>query len=107
MRIAWIIALAIGCQSSDVSRSIGARCERNADCDELCLTTGWPGGFCTISCDTNDECGEGAACVEEGGTGICAFTCSGDPSCTFLNGGYTCMPIDGHTGGLKVMVCHG
>jgi hypothetical protein len=104
----FLFALA-ACQSSDVSRSIGARCDLSAECDEKCLGPdgAWPGGFCTLICDTDEKCGADARCIQEQGGGVCAFTCGGDPDCAFLGTGYTCKAIDGHTGGLKVMVCRG
>jgi hypothetical protein len=104
------LALAVAaCQSSDVSRSLGARCDLNADCDETCLgpTGDWPGGFCTTSCDTNADCGEAARCIDEMGRGACAFSCLVDVDCAFLGTGYGCKDIDGHTGGIKVKVCRG
>src|SRR2546423_8375581 len=103
-----IIALA-ACESSDVSRTLGARCDLNADCTQTCLgpDMNWPGGFCTTSCDSDASCPSGAHCVDEGGTnGICAFPCGVDADCAFL-GQYTCQGRDRHNGGNKVMVCRG
>jgi hypothetical protein len=112
-----ILALALvsvggvaGCQSSDVSRDLGARCDLSSECDDRCLapSTDWPGGFCTVTCDTDADCPSDSACTDEAGGGVCLFTCIGDVSCTFLGAGYTCMERDHHgvTGG-KVMVCRG
>ncbi|MDB4959351.1 MAG: hypothetical protein JWO36_6920 [Myxococcales bacterium] len=100
-----LLALA-GCQSSDVSRAIGARCDLNAECDEKCLVDShWPGGFCTLICDTNQKCGDHGVCIQEQGGGLCAFSCGSDPDCAFLGTGYMCQMVDGHTGGVKVMAC--
>ncbi len=112
MRIAMItLALALAaCQSSDVSREVGARCDVAADCDERCLgpSTDWPGGFCSITCDSDGDCPTDAACIDEAGGGICAFTCLSDPQCSFLISGYTCHERDAHGGTPgKVMVCRG
>jgi hypothetical protein len=109
MRIAILLLALAGCQSSEVSRAIGARCDLNADCDEKCLApdANWPGGFCTLICDTDTKCGDHAVCIQEQGGGLCAFRCAADPDCAFLGAGYTCMAIDGHTGGRKVMACRG
>lgn len=107
---ALALAAIAGCQSSDVSRELGARCDRNSECDERCLAPSpeWPGGFCTISCDVNADCPSGSACVDEGGNGVCAFTCATDAGCVFLNVGYACKERDTHaTGGGKVNVCRG
>lgn len=106
--ILGILISALGaCQSSDVSRQIGARCDTNADCDVKCLMPGdWPGGFCTILCDSDANCPENTRCIDEQG-GVCAFTCEGDPGCTFLGDGYACKMVDSHGGGTKVNACRG
>jgi len=117
MRIA-ILALAlmaggqslVACQSSDVSRELGARCDLNSECDERCLTpsTDWPGGFCTITCDSDADCPSDAACINEETSAVCAYTCFTDPGCQFLGAGYKCSERDHHgaTAG-KVFVCRG
>ena len=110
MRIALITLLALAaCQSSDVSRELGARCDKAADCDERCLgpSTDWPDGFCSTSCDSDSDCAFDAACIEESGGGVCAFTCVTDPGCVFLGAGYECHERDVHGLPAKVMVCRG
>ena len=96
------------CQSSDVSRDLGARCMTHSDCAQQCLgpSTNWPGGFCTTACTTDSDCGGSARCIAED-NGVCAFSCGSDADCAFLDGGYVCVPLDPQTGGLKVMVCVG
>jgi hypothetical protein len=100
----------VACQSSDVSRELGARCDLNAECDERCLTpsTDWPGGFCTITCDSDADCPSDAACVNEENSAVCAYTCMVDAGCAFLGAGYKCSERDHHsaTAG-KVFVCRG
>ena len=112
MRVA-IVAAVIGlgmaaCQSSVVSRELGARCDTRNDCDDRCLVPSgdWPDGFCTFACETDVDCGEGAACLEEEG-GVCAFTCVNDVSCEFLGIGYGCKERDARGGAGKRMVCRG
>ncbi|HEY4242196.1 MAG TPA: hypothetical protein VGM88_20405 [Kofleriaceae bacterium] len=104
----WAISLAVlaACQSSDVSRSLGARCDSSDDCDEKCLleSDGYPGGFCTISCDTTADCPASSSCVDVNG-GVCLFTCNSE--CTFLGTGYSCTATDSRGGGAQVMVCRG
>lgn len=109
MRIMLITLALVACNSSDVSRQVGARCDRAAECDETCLgpSGDWPGGFCSISCDTDDDCPDDAACIEEGGAAFCAFTCGSDPHCAFLGDGYTCKERDARGVGAKVLVCRG
>ncbi len=98
----------VACQSSAVSRKLGARCDVNSDCAQTCLASGdWPGGFCTTSCDSDANCESDAACIDENG-GVCAFGCSTDANCAFLGAGYTCHLVDAHpNGGTQVMVCRG
>lgn len=105
----WVVfALLASCSSYDVSRTIGARCDRDTQCDERCLSTGpWPGGFCTTSCDVDADCPDGSACIAEEG-GVCTFTCNADPGCAFLGAGYACADRpDQGSSGTKVMVCRG
>ena len=99
---------AAACQSSDVSRELGARCDLSSECDERCLSgADWPGGFCSVTCDSAADCGDGAACIREGDSGVCAFTCTTDPGCAFLGQGYGCKERDVHNVDAKVMVCRG
>jgi hypothetical protein len=106
MRIAIVLALLAACQSSSVSRSLGAECTVNSDCAQKCLPPdgNWPAGFCTTVCQTDADCASNAHCISEAG-GVCAFACGGDPDCAFLGTGYKCQSVDGPSG--KVMVCHG
>ena len=110
MRIAILAILALAlaaCQHSDVSRELGARCVSASDCDQRCLSGGdWPDGFCTIACETDNDCPSDAACLEEEG-GVCAFSCVDDRSCAFLGPGYTCKERDARGGAGKRMVCRG
>jgi len=108
-RVAAVAAVALlgACQTSDVSRALGARCDLSSECDQKCLAHGgdWQGGFCTTICDTDADCGGGAVCVDEQG-GVCAFACTVDADCAFL-GAYRCVEVDGHPAGSKVMACRG
>ena len=106
----WILTFALiaGCQSSDVSRTLGARCDQSSECDERCLVAAgpdWPGGLCTISCDDDGDCPGDARCVADEG-GVCLFECSADPDCGFLGAGWGCETRDGRPSG-QVMVCRG
>lgn len=107
MRFAALIFI-LGCQSSDVSREVGARCDTNAECNEKCLAPGgdWPGGFCTVLCDSDADCPDDTRCIEQDG-GVCAFGCATDPNCAFLGSAYACKERDSHGGGVKVNVCRG
>ena len=103
----WLALLFVaGCQSSDVSRELGAECGSNDDCDDRCLlpSDGFAGGFCTVSCNSNADCPAASACTDVQG-GVCLFTCAS--SCTFLGDGYACGSFDSRGGGAKISVCGG
>jgi hypothetical protein len=105
--IAIIAAATAACQSSDVSRDVGARCDGRAECNQLCASgSAYPGGFCTVLCGSRDDCPSDTTCVERQG-GICLFECTHDTDCAFLGQGWSCKPADLHGGGIKVMVCSG
>ena len=105
--IAIAIAGAAACGSSEpVSRTVGARCDLSSECDERCLTgADFPGGFCSITCDSSLACPDGTACASDQG-GVCLFTCATDANCTFLGAGWTCKSLGGQPSG-QVMVCRG
>jgi hypothetical protein len=107
MRVAILVIALAGCQSSDVSRELGARCDSHDECDVRCLSgADWPGGFCTTACETDNDCPEDAVCLEEEG-GTCAFLCVTDAGCGFLGQGYGCKERDARGGVGTRMVCRG
>lgn len=106
--LAIVGALAAACQQSDVSRSVGARCDVADDCDQRCLapSTKYPGGFCTTTCGSRNDCPDRTTCVTSEG-GVCLFTCTTDPDCLFLGEGWHCLSLDLQGGGIQVKVCAG
>ena len=75
--LAFVVA---GCGGSDVSRSVGARCERTSDCADRCLgpSGDYPEGFCTVDCTSHTECGVEGYCAY----GTCVPRCvSGARDC--------------------------
>ena len=106
----WLIVLAlVGCQSSNVSRRMGARCDQSSECDQRCLGPDniFPGGFCTIACDHSSDCPDSGSCIDDQG-GECLFHCLDDTDCTFLGDGWRCLARDERNGGgVKVTVCIG
>lgn len=99
---------AMACQHSDVSREIGARCSVSSECDQRCLPPGasYPGGFCTIGCESRTDCPDGTTCADRDG-GVCLFECTDDAACAFLGTSWSCKSVDLRGGGIKVMVCAG
>ena len=96
-----------GCQSADVSRTLGARCTTASECDERCLPpdSAFPDGFCTVDCTRSVDCPDDAVCADREG-GVCLFTCNFDEDCRFLGLGWTCKDTDTLDGG-KENVCRG
>jgi hypothetical protein len=104
----WLLLaalLAAGCGGSDVSRTVGARCDAQSECDDRCLLPGdgWAGGFCTQTCDEDRHCSMGAVCVDVEG-GVCLFPCAEEDDCAFLEEGWQCITAPGRPSG-EVMVC--
>lgn len=95
--------------SSSVSRELGALCDDADECEERCLEGArYPGGFCSLSCDDETDCPDGASCVARDG-GVCLFGCADDDGCDFLGGGWRCRPTPERGGGSgdEVLVCVG
>lgn len=107
MRAAGLLLFltAVACAGSDVTRAVGARCDASWECDDRCLLPddGWPGGFCSLSCDDDDGCPADTACTDLEG-GVCLFTCDEAADCYFLGGGWTCQTVLGRPEG-QVRVC--
>lgn len=111
MRTVLALALALtACTvSSDVSRTIGAKCDSSGECADRCLPegAGYPGGFCTLVCNRSSECTATSECVDREG-GSCLFRCGGDDGCAFLGEGWRCAEESlREDTAAKVMVCRG
>jgi hypothetical protein len=85
------LLVACGVQS-DVSRSVGARCDVNDDCDGRCLlpSVDYPHGFCTLDCDDDSDCPGNAACVTTQGN-VCLFRCDEQTDCEFIDEFWMCL----------------
>lgn len=104
-----LLAAALGaCDGSDVSREVGARCDDGSECDGRCLgpSDDYPGGFCSLVCDSRADCPGDTTCADRDG-GVCLFTCNEDDDCKFLGGSWDCRDVDLRGGGIKVKVCRG
>jgi hypothetical protein len=100
--------LVAGCGDGPVSREVGARCDQVQDCDQRCLPPtedDYPGGFCTIACDGDDDCPGAAVCADVEG-GVCLFSCAIEPDCDFLGAGWICQETEALPEG-TVSVCLG
>jgi hypothetical protein len=87
-----LLALA-ACQSSDVSRALGAECTSSKDCDTQCATgSDWPDGMCTSSCTTDKDCPDDSVCAPDLG-GVCTFICTVDANCAFLGPQWGCRTL--------------
>lgn len=98
-----------GCGGPEVSRQIGARCDTSRECDDRCLppAADYPGGFCTLVCNTTNDCPGDASCVNREG-GVCLFDCAVDADCRFLGTGWTCRDTELRSPqGTQVKVCRG
>jgi hypothetical protein len=108
--LACALACALGCSSgSDVSRTLGARCDSAGECDDRCLPDGtaFPGGFCSLSCEGNDDCPDDARCADVE-AGVCLFECADDAQCAFLGEGWRCRELAlREDGARKAKVCLG
>lgn len=102
--LAVIAVIALGCQSSDVTRAIGARCSSDHECDERCLTgDDFPDGFCSVSCDNDGDCPSDTRCVKDQGQGSCLFRCDDDDDCSYLGQKWECEGAQNASG----RVCRG
>ena len=96
-----------------MTRAVGARCDNDTDCDDTCQDgDDYPGGFCTLSCDSSEGCPKGARCVDRD-NGICLFGCiptepgSAANDCSFLGVGWRCETKNARDDGREVTVCVG
>lgn len=97
-----VLVTCAGCGSGGVGTEgdvVGGPCSGGSGCagGSSCLEASmYPGGMCTLDCETQADCPGGTACVQESG-GTCLLACSSAGDC---REGYDCieksaMP-DGH-----------
>lgn len=84
-----------GCGGED--SKFGQRCSTNAACGEggfCCEARECPGGFCTETCETDDECAAGNACVQISTRDkVCLRGCTSIEDCD-LGTSLECIEID-------------
>ena len=107
-RLLFGLVLLAGCgrDYGDIDSFIGAACTRDSQCDERCYQDAddYPGGFCSISCDTDNDCPGDTVCINKDG-GLCMFLCA-EQDCDRLGPGWGCHDEERRTGG-RDNVCIG
>ena len=108
-RLFCLLLVVTGCSRSagDIDEFIGAACTRDSQCDERCYQDGgdFPGGFCSVSCNSDLDCPSDTACIDKAG-GVCMFLCS-EVDCARLGPGWFCNDKDARGSSGKVNVCIG
>jgi hypothetical protein len=91
-------ALLLGC--SDPSNTqylpVGSRCTMAGQCGTMpfdCVTSGFPGGYCTRPCTTDGDCPLDSACSLQQS---CRRRCTSDADCRQSEGYYCAPPTSGH-----------
>ncbi len=87
---------------------VGPECEKNRDCEDVsfCLQGDlYPGGICTMGCESVADCTADSWCVGLQG-GVCLLECERDDDC---REGWVCseQAIKGSQGQPPVKVCLG
>lgn len=99
------VAAACGHDGGDIDEVVGDSCTSDRQCEERCFIGGdFPGGFCSLSCSSDNDCPEDTFCMTASG-GVCMFAC---PSfdCSRLGAGWECGSKSRQNGG-EVNVCVG
>ena len=111
-----LVLLVVGpfaCGVDDVGpqgHMVGGRCAVDNDCVKRCVTgTSFPGGYCTVSCATDNDCPGGATCAAVSGItgGICLATCRVPADCNGYGAGYQCNRQTSQAGGAGALACVG
>lgn len=104
----WIVVcgflLASAC-NDELPILLGVGCTEDSVCEERCFVDAdkYPGGFCSVTCASDDDCPLGSHCVDENGP-LCLFEC-GD-GCESVGPGWVCATRSRFGGG-NVDVCFG
>ncbi len=72
-------------------RLVGGTCMHDRDCVRRCVSgdNNYPGGICTVSCSSQNDCPGGTYCVDDHG-GICVPACFHPNDCVPFGRGFTC-----------------
>jgi hypothetical protein len=87
------------------STSVGAACTMDSDCTNRCLAddSRFPGGACTIPCETDANCPSGSVCISHM-SGVCVTACRTNADCAGFGRGFACAG-DTDANGAEVLVC--
>jgi hypothetical protein len=103
--ITWGLVACGGHDEGSIDDVIGSSCTSDRDCDTRCYLGGdFPGGFCSVPCQTDLDCPADAYCIAES-DGVCMFACPAF-DCFRLGPGWACRDKDHQSGG-TVNVCSG
>ena len=88
------LALVLGCGHDTVGPHgdlVGGACISDRDCQATCISNSshYPGGMCTVPCDTDLDCPPDTMCVDDS-DGVCAVWCLDYRDCEDFGRGYTC-----------------
>ena len=63
-----LIVAGCGHSDGDIDETIGDTCSDDRDCDQRCFLGGdFPGGFCSLACETDNDCPGDTFCMSESG----------------------------------------
>lgn len=104
--IFFAVAACGGHGEGDIDEVVGAACATDRDCDSRCYLDNkdFPGGFCSLSCQTDKDCPIDTYCMSTAG-GVCLYACP-PFDCNRLGPAWTCRDKSRETGG-TVSVCIG
>ena len=99
------VAACGGHDAGDIDDVIGATCATDRDCEARCYLGGdFPGGFCSLPCESDNDCPPDTYCMSESG-GVCMFACPAF-DCGRLGEGWECRGESRKNGG-SIDVCSG
>jgi hypothetical protein len=87
---------------------VGGACGSSSDCNGFECDTSLAGGYCTATCTTDADCGDGAACIADGQANQCYALCTAPGTQSSCRSSYTCTALNGTAGvSLPFGVCMG
>lgn len=85
-------------------RPVGSACTTSTQCEgSLYCDTEFPGGYCTDSCTSDDECGTDVCIVVSSTRNMCMDKCYEPGTQSNCRDGYVCAPVNGQSFGVCVV----